>query len=281
MRCVLCLAAAVILACCGKPTKTPSSKPTEAPSPTRANHNLALEDDAATPPSSPVPDDSRAMIVVTTDSWSAHQARLARFVRERPDTPWQRLEEWRPAVIGHAGLGWGRGLHPDSLTGPQKVEGDGRSPAGIFRVGAAYGYGEKKPARGWPYRIVDAAWGCVDDPKRPDYNTITADHATGDPQFQSAERMLRDDDQYRWVVNIDHNAGAPKPGAGSCIFFHVWNDKNSPTIGCAAVPEAQMEELIDWLDPRANPIVVMLPREVYRDQIDRWRLPALNATVAP
>ena len=44
-----------------------------------------------------------------------------------------------PITIGRAGAAWGIGLHPQQL-GPRKKEGDGRSPAGVFRIGDTEGF---------------------------------------------------------------------------------------------------------------------------------------------
>ena len=45
-----------------------------------------------------------------------------------------------PAVVGRNGLAWGRGVRTDLPAGePQKREGDGRAPAGIFKLGPAFG----------------------------------------------------------------------------------------------------------------------------------------------
>jgi len=58
--------------------------------------------------------------------------------------------------------------------------------------------------------------------------------APGD-SLPSHEDMLRPDDLYRYVLIIGYNTPKPVPGAGSCIFLHVWRGKDSSTAGCTAI----------------------------------------------
>jgi len=82
---------------------------------------------------------SSQMVVVTTKKWIATEGVLRRF--ERKERDWQQVGPSVPVVVGRSGLGWGRGLtnFPPSAF-PHKREGDGRSPAGIFRLTYAFGY---------------------------------------------------------------------------------------------------------------------------------------------
>ena len=41
-----------------------------------------------------------------------------------------------PVSVGRNGAAWGLGLHAAQPQGPQKQEGDGRAPAGVFTLGA-------------------------------------------------------------------------------------------------------------------------------------------------
>jgi L,D-peptidoglycan transpeptidase YkuD (ErfK/YbiS/YcfS/YnhG family) len=183
-----------------------------------------------------------------------------------------------PAVVGRAGTGWGRGLHGDGAPagrpGPVKVEGDGRAPAGAFRVLRAFGYEPAPPAgTALPYQAVGASWRCVDDPASAFYNDILdADQVEVD--WTSAETMRRADDLYRWVVELDHNAAsgdAPTPGAGSCIFLHRWAGPDDVTAGCTALAEPALVELLAWLRPGA--VYVLLPRAERAALASAWGLP--------
>ena len=80
-----------------------------------------------------------------------------------------------PAVVGRNGLAWGRGIHLEPPAGgPQKREGDGKAPAGIFRLGIAFGYGpgDSAPWIRLPYQQMTERIKCVDDVASPFYNHI-------------------------------------------------------------------------------------------------------------
>ncbi len=86
--------------------------------------------------------------------------------------------------------------------------------------------------------------------------------------------MRREDDQYRWLLVVDYNLDPPRPGAGSCIFVHVWRSPEKGTAGCTAMPEARLVELLGWLDPEAHPALLLLPRAEYRARAAGMGLPA-------
>jgi D-alanyl-D-alanine dipeptidase len=84
--------------------------------------------------------------------------------------------------------------------------------------------------------------------------------------------MRRADNLYRWGIVVDHNT-PPVPGAGSCIFLHVWRGPESATNGCTAMAEHDLQSLITWLDPQANPVLVQLPVEELECLRTDWQLP--------
>ena len=74
-----------------------------------------------------------------------------------------------------------------------------------------------------------------------------------------------------------HNSEPPVPGAGSCIFLHVWESEGAPTAGCTAMSLADMSEIGGWLAGAAAPMLVQLPRLEYDDLRAAWALPVLMA----
>ena len=227
------------------------------------------------------------LVVVVSNGWDESAVELRRF--SRAGGGWSSDGEAIRADIGHAGLGWGIGLHgagaPGSAAGPVKKEGDGRSPAGAFALGAAFGYDKSAPdGVRLPYTALDRSWRCVDDVSSRYYNDVIPESAADSVDWQSAETMRRNDELYRWVVLVDHNhirakgetrPSPPKSGAGSCIFFHVWRKPGGATVGCAAMDRGELESLMVWLDPAQKPATVMLPREAYASLKDSWQLPSL------
>ena len=228
---------------------------------------------------------STEIVVVTTDTWDSPQGTLRRYERERPGNPWNPVGEPITVMVGKTGLGWGRGvLTPKSHDAgdPMKKEGDGKAPAGVFVLSKAFGYAaQEQPGWKMPYVSLSPSIECVDDEKSKFYNTLV-DTSAISPDWGSHEneKMRRSDELYRWGILVDHNADPRVPGGGSCIFMHVWRGPGQPTVGCTAMPQADLESLIGWLDPQRKPLLVQLPSAEYQKLQHRWNLPAIKTPTA-
>ena len=82
--------------------------------------------------------------------------------------------------------------------------------------------------------------------------------------------MRRSDEQYRLTIIVEHNRGPVQPEAGSCILLHVWPAPGIFSPGCTMMPLAEMAALLTWLDPRAHPVVVQLPRAMAEKAVQAW-----------
>jgi D-aminopeptidase len=223
---------------------------------------------------SPVPAESRQLILSVGSSWE--QTRVVLQAYERPEAG----GAWAPAgapiegSLGRAGLAWGRGLHPVGLPGPEKREGDGRSPAGVFDLRVVTGYARAAPPGvRMPYREATSSLRCVDDPGSARYNQLV-DEARTRKDWSSAEDMQRRDELYRWTVWVGHNDAPVAAGAGSCIFLHLRSGPDATTAGCTAFEAEPMERLLRWMEPAARPVLVQLPDGEYRAVAGEWGLPA-------
>jgi hypothetical protein len=222
---------------------------------------------------------STQLIVVTTSGWNAVDGQLQRFQRSSPKKAWSAIGEPVGVVVGKNGLGWGSGvvlLNESGFrdaTDPVKKEGDGKAPAGIFRLSTTFGYADsRKPKWKMPYLQLTQSVECVDDSASRFYNTVV-DRTQVTADWTSSEHMLRADDLYRWGVVVDHNAGPPKAGDGSCIFLHIWRGPGQGTVGCTAMPQEQLESILGWLDPRRKPLLVQLPTAEYQRLRHEFSLP--------
>lgn len=221
------------------------------------------------------------LILVLAPDWDAPQATLYRFVRDAHG--WQPMAEGIAVNLGRNGSAWGLGLHPPqpASQAPIKREGDGRSPAGIFRIGTAFGYAEHAQT-GLPYMAMRATHYCMDVPDSPFYNRIIdANEAGADAVQGSTEPMRLDlhndgDARYTQGFVIAHNP-SNTPQAGSCIFAHLWRDADTATAGCTAMPGAQMQALLAWLDADREPLFVLLPQAEYQRLRTPWGLPDVGA----
>lgn len=186
------------------------------------------------------------LIVVLSPELNATSGFLKRY--EKEDT-WQRIGEAVHVTLGRSGLGW------EGVRQPQKHEGDGKSPAGIFEIGATFGYAPESNSS-MPYFHADESLICVDDVNDRFYNKMVLLNPSAPPK--SFENMHRSDDLYRYGAVIEYNRLAEK-GRGSCIFFHLNRPDYRPTSGCTAMDEKPLVEMLYWLDPAKHPKLLQIP----------------------
>ena len=197
--------------------------------------------------------DTKQLLVVTTNNWSTSSGSLQRY--ERDNKSWVQVGKAIDIKLGRNGLGWGIGLHEVPKDAKiMKKEGDGKAPAGIFSLKQAFGYAPFKID--YPYEVYKETDHCVDDINSKFYNKIV-DSTKIERDYKSHERMKFPKDYYKYGIVVDHNGiteGAKsKRGAGSCIFIHI---KNVPTAGCTVMNESEIQEVLRWLDPTAEPLLI-------------------------
>lgn len=252
----------LILVCAGTACDRP-------PPPTIASRRAA---EAA----APIGPQVEQLVTVVSDDWNDFQAALRRYERAG-DKRWKPVGTATAVVLGREGYGWGRGLHgngaPEGRPGPIKYEGDGRSPAGVFQLGHAYGYAAARDQLALPYTQATTDLRCVDDPRSSHYNRIISEAET-EIDWRSAERMLREDDLYVITIVVEHNTSPTRAAAGSCIFLHLWDGPNKGMSGCTAMSMDVLEELAAWLEPGAAALVA-LPRSEYEALRRPWDLPVI------
>jgi len=208
------------------------------------------------------------VIVTVSKDWESNEAVLYLF--ERAGGTWRPAGEGIQVHYGEMGLAWGNGLHPGQ-EGVQKEEGDKRSPAGMFSVGALYGLDARAPEGvKVPYHQITAETRCIDDRNSPLYNKVVEKRGD-DSSWTSAEHMVRVNPDYKYVLLVEHNRGNV-PGGGSCIFLHI---NNVPTSGCTSMDEEAMVRLLRWLEPGTRTVLVQLPEPEYRRLQHEWNLPPL------
>jgi D-alanyl-D-alanine dipeptidase len=224
---------------------------------------------------------SKQLIVVTTADWNAVPGTLLRFERKSEHKKWTGVGQPIAVVVAKNGLGWGAGVAAESDFGtrdakdPVKHEGDARAPAGLFHLGSAFGYAGQQTT-GWkmPYVSLTPTVECVDDANSKYYNQVV-DRSTVPSDWNSSEHMLYSNGQYLWGLVVNHNTDPVRPGAGSCIFMHIWLGTGEGTVGCTAMAQDNLESVMGWLDPADNPLLLQLPIAEYNKLKHRWKLPAL------
>lgn len=212
----------------------------------------------------------RQVVLVTATSWTSDKGSLHLFskVADR----WLLEEKDVPVMLGENGLGWGSGIHHPVADPPQKVEGDSKAPAGVFRLGHVFGYDTNPPAdTSIPYRSITEDDYFVDDVQSDDYNRwVRLDGNSEIPQqmWNSWEEMKRPDHLYELGAVVEHNVAPVVKGKGSAIFLHVWKARGVPTAGCTAMAKEDLASLIQWLEPIKNPCLIQAPI----NELERLRL---------
>jgi L,D-peptidoglycan transpeptidase YkuD (ErfK/YbiS/YcfS/YnhG family) len=196
-----------------------------------------------------LPAGTRQVVVVHSDGYAATTATVETF--QRGDSGWHPA---LPAMTGRIGM------HGFS---DHKVEGDLATPTGVYPLGATmYGIAADPGVR-YPYhRLVEGDY-WNENAASAGYNSFVhgADPGGG------SEALWRIAPQYAYFAVIDYNIPvvAASPPRGSGIFLHEIHPGYA-TAGCVALPEADLVSVLRWLDPAADPRVVMAPRQV----LDRY-----------
>lgn len=190
------------------------------------------------------------LLVVTAPGMD--EARAEGRLYRRDGSGWVPVGGPLAMVLGRNGLGWSHDQAGFARDGePVKREGDGRTPAGIFAAGEAFGMG---PAGLAARRALVEGTVCVDDVRSPLYNRIARLAEIG-PGI-SHEKMWRIG-LYRSGLVI-RNATSREKRGGSCIFLHVWKGPGRPTAGCIAATEDHVQA-VQLLFDGAPSAVAILP----------------------
>jgi L,D-peptidoglycan transpeptidase YkuD (ErfK/YbiS/YcfS/YnhG family) len=125
-----------------------------------------------------------------------------------------------------------------------KIEGDGKSPNGLFELGRVFGYDELGPTSlDYTQSTSEDKW--IDDAEAADYNT----YVRGNTMAKSFEHLKLNSIDYKYCMVIEYNTKPVVKGKGSAIFFHVADEKYTPTSGCVAIAENDMLNYLQWLMP--------------------------------
>lgn len=148
-------------------------------------------------------------------------------------------------------------LGKQGVTG-SKVEGDHKTPEGIFPLRTVYYRYDKlaKPIYSQvPMMALLEEDGWCDDPEDVAYNKSVML-----PYHTSAERLWREDDLYDVIVVLGHNDDPINEGKGSAIFLHVARNGRLEsgvtsfhgTEGCIALKKQDLLDILPDLSPETT-----------------------------
>ena len=125
-----------------------------------------------------------------------------------------------------------------------KVEGDGKTPTGLFALGQLFSYEPSINSKlSFIQSTIDDKW--IDDSTSTDYNR----YIRGNTDAKSFEHLLLNSIYYKYCMVIEYNTKPIVKGKGSAIFFHLSDENYTPTAGCVAIAEIDMQPILHWLKP--------------------------------
>jgi L,D-peptidoglycan transpeptidase YkuD (ErfK/YbiS/YcfS/YnhG family) len=133
-----------------------------------------------------------------------------------------------------------------------KREGDGGTPIGTFRPLRLWWRKDRhtRPTTALPVRAIRHSDGWCEDPASRHYNQPIRLAAES-----NADRLLRADHLYDFIVEIDQNTRPRIAGRGSAVFLHLARPGFAPTAGCIAMTHASMLRLLVRLSKRTRIII--------------------------
>jgi L,D-peptidoglycan transpeptidase YkuD (ErfK/YbiS/YcfS/YnhG family) len=72
---------------------------------------------------------------------------------------------------------------------------------------------------------------------------------------EPGDRLMRADDLYDLIIEIDHNDRPRVAGRGSAVFIHIARDGFKPTAGCVALRRNDLLRLLEQVGPQTRMIV--------------------------
>jgi L,D-peptidoglycan transpeptidase YkuD (ErfK/YbiS/YcfS/YnhG family) len=207
---------------------------------------------------------SEQLIIVLTDNLNSIRAKV--YCVEKKDGKWVTQFSF-PVVVGEKGMT------------PDKSEGDLKAPSGIFDLGPAFGYADKKDATWIHMRYLQATDTliCVDDAGSRYYNQLIDSNAVSS-DWHSRELMHLKKIYYKWGIFVQYNFQPAIKGKGSCIFIHIWGNENEGTEGCTAMEEKNILKLLHWIQAEKNPKLVQYQIDEYKKIAAEYKLPDLGPT---
>ena len=125
-----------------------------------------------------------------------------------------------------------------------KVEGDGKTPIGKYKLGNCFGMHKKEEIQNANYIEINEDIYWIDDVESKYYNQMV-DIRTIKKDWISGEHLIEFNRQYEYAIEIKTNP-LNIPYKGSAIFLHCSIYK--PTQGCIAIETSIMEKIINKIN---------------------------------
>ena len=130
----------------------------------------------------------------------------------------------------------------------KKVEGDNKTPKGLYALGPLYYRKDKFPNPLTKLKKIEIKknFGWCDDVKSKFYNKPIKTN-----KKVEHEKLYRNDRKYDLIIPIEYNSKRPKKNKGSAIFLHLTNNYKK-TQGCIAVGKKDMLILLKLINKKTK-----------------------------
>jgi L,D-peptidoglycan transpeptidase YkuD (ErfK/YbiS/YcfS/YnhG family) len=181
------------------------------------------------------------VVIVHADRYDTTFATVETY--QKSGGAWQLLSAPMTARIGERGF---------TDTPTESVPG---TPTGVYSFGATFYGNSANPGLHYAYHRLMAGDYWDENVTSPTYNTFV--HGTN--PGGASEPLWQSPTAYSYFAFITYNVPAV-PGKGSGIFLHQSLGKF--TAGCVALPRDDLLRVLTWLDPAADPRIVIAPDSV-------------------
>jgi L,D-peptidoglycan transpeptidase YkuD (ErfK/YbiS/YcfS/YnhG family) len=182
-------------------------------------------------------DNSSQVIVVTATGMNTIYAALNTY--QKTNGTWNKVMSVN-ARVGKYGLVYDN----------QRVEGDLRTPAGVYSLPYAFGTAPN-PGTRLPYKPIDSNTYYDGQCGSPTFNNFV------EVQPANNEFEYMDIGPYQYGLDIDFNPEGVV-GKGSAIFLHC-STASGYTAGCVSISPGNIVKVLQWLDPAQNPKILISP----------------------
>jgi L,D-peptidoglycan transpeptidase YkuD (ErfK/YbiS/YcfS/YnhG family) len=185
-----------------------------------------------------------AQQLITVQAATARTTYATARIWQRRDGCWVAAGGPYPARLG------ANGVRAD------RREGDGTTPAGVFRIHPTMYGNEANPGVRFRYVRVRCGDWWDEDPASPTYNRFVRTRCGSRPPFRvKSAGMWEEKTAYPFLAVLEFNWRPVVPGRGSAIFLHA--QTGGPTAGCISLRKADLRHVLRWLRPGARPHIAV------------------------
>jgi L,D-peptidoglycan transpeptidase YkuD (ErfK/YbiS/YcfS/YnhG family) len=170
---------------------------------------------------------------------------------------------WAPAALsGVPSVALTAQVGYDAATGANladhRREGDGSTPTGVYAFGPTlYGNDPTSPNSAYPYHVLTCGDWWDEQPGTPQYNEFVHVPCGTNPGFAGdSEALWTEVSAYQHFAVVEFNPAPTTDPIGSGVFLHD-DVPSGYTAGCVALPSAELDAVLAWMQPGASPHIAI------------------------